>query len=314
MTRRRFIFVDQAGKQLYISPEFNGSQDEYAHRGNCMDSCDLTYQGLFKLFQVASLNAFKTACTEAQDHYHSFLGKTGPEPDSVLALKQLPALKDDEVIFIINGRQYTTPPCWDGTMDTLCNQLNHTAAVAKALAAVSQAQAAVSLTYRQNLQITNCQYSTIQGFLHAAAESEVQGEDNTITYTAVFPDGIEMDIKCCGSRDGPSWTEAVLFDHGTEAACSEVCEEFLGTWELEHDGILYITEVSVEGATAVASVHQEGICPICGGEIAYTDAHDTLDDGYVIPWRCPSCGTTGKEGYTSVFDQHYDVKAAALSE
>lgn len=307
MTRRRFIFVDQAGKRLYVSPEFNGCQEEYANRGSCMDSCDLTRQKLFKLFRVASLKTFKEACTEAQNHYHSFLGASGPESASALALEQLPEIKADEVIFIINGRLHTAPPYWDGTMDALCTQLNSVGTVANALAGLSKTQPAIRVEYRRAIQIPSNQYSVISGFLHAVTESEMQGEDDIISCTAVFPNRLEMDIKCCGSREGPSWTEAVLFDHESEVACTEVCEEFLGTWELEYDGVVYIADVSVEGTSVGPSVHQEGMCPFCGGEIMYTDSHDTLDDGYVIPWRCPSCNATGKEGYTSVFDQHYDL-------
>ena len=45
---------------------------------------------------------------------------------------------------------------------------------------------------------------TIRGYLQAQSEAEYQGKDNTITYTARFPDGKEMDIKCCGCRDESS--------------------------------------------------------------------------------------------------------------
>ena len=73
------------------------------------------------------------------------------------------------------------------------------------------------------------------------------GEDNTITYTAHFPDGKEMDVKCCGCRDESSWTEAVLFDkNGAELCCSEPADEYDGTWTLENEGVEYIVYIAVE--------------------------------------------------------------------
>ena len=51
----------------------------------------------------------------------------------------------------------------------------------------------------------------------------------------------------------------------------------------------------------------EGICPICGGELEYGD-DEPLDNGGVYDWTCSSCGATGKEGYSKVFDRHYDVR------
>lgn len=44
----------------------------------------------------------------------------------------------------------------------------------------------------------------INDYLNADTEDAYQGEDNTITYTARFPDGKEMDVKCCGCRDESS--------------------------------------------------------------------------------------------------------------
>lgn len=59
----------------------------------------------------------------------------------------------------------------------------------------------------------------IKGYLNAKSEDEFQNEDDTITYTAVFPDGKQMDVKCCGSQDEVSWREAVLFDrNGSESS------------------------------------------------------------------------------------------------
>lgn len=74
-------------------------------------------------------------------------------------------------------------------------------------------------------------------------EKDMMGEDDTWSKTAVFDNGIEMDIKLCGSRDGVSWTEAVLFRNGSEVCCSEVSDEFFGEWSLEFNNDEYIVLV-----------------------------------------------------------------------
>ena len=71
------------------------------------------------------------------------------------------------------------------------------------------------------------------------------GEDETITVTANFGNGYEMDIKCCGADDETAWTEAVLFYHGSEVCCSEPSDEFLGEWELKTGSDKYIVNVVI---------------------------------------------------------------------
>lgn len=70
--------------------------------------------------------------------------------------------------------------------------------------------------------------------------------DRTITYTAQFDDGYEMDVKCCGGGEECAWTEAVLFKDGSQVCFTEPSDDILGPWELYADGITYIAEVSVE--------------------------------------------------------------------
>ena len=90
----------------------------------------------------------------------------------------------------------------------------------------------------------------IKKFLSAQPESEDQclDEDETMSYTACFGHGIEMDIKVCGVQfeedgDNRPWTEAVLFENGCELCCSEPDEEFFKEWALEYEGKTYIAEV-----------------------------------------------------------------------
>lgn len=53
---------------------------------------------------------------------------------------------------------------------------------------------------------------------------------------------------------------------------------------------------------------REDVCPICGHEGLDYEASEIMDDGGVIPWRCPHCGASGKEGFDMRFDgRHYDV-------
>lgn len=55
---------------------------------------------------------------------------------------------------------------------------------------------------------------------------------------------------------------------------------------------------------------QQGICPLCGGELKYTD-NEQMDGGGVYHWICQSCEAAGKEGYGEVFDgHHYEVRDA----
>ena len=106
-----------------------------------------------------------------------------------------------------------------------------------------------SVTYQKVLYVPDSVLLTIRCYLQAQSEAEYQGKDNTITYTARFPAGKEMDIKCCGCRDESSWTEAVLFDEkGCQLTFSEVEEEFEGTWELEYDGAHYCVDVRPDTA------------------------------------------------------------------
>lgn len=106
-----------------------------------------------------------------------------------------------------------------------------------------------SVTYQKVLYVPDSVLLTIRGYLQAQSEAEYQGKDNTITYTARFPDGKEMDIKCCGCRDESSWTEAVLFDEkGCQLTFSEVEEEFEGPWKLEYDGAHYCVDVRPDTA------------------------------------------------------------------
>lgn len=101
----------------------------------------------------------------------------------------------------------------------------------------------------------------------------------------------------CVSSLGTFYTGEKL--HEAVTVCKELA--CLETAEL----IRCIRGTSTE--TKDPDVDEEGICPICGGELEYGD-DEPLDDGGVYDWTCPSCRAIGKEGYSKVFDRHYDVR------
>lgn len=107
-----------------------------------------------------------------------------------------------------------------------------------------------------------------------------------------------------GGKDG--WVVesslGALFTESKFCEIVDVCQRLAG---LETRSLVdYIHRGSLEIKDPGAD--EEGICPICGGELEYGD-DEPLDDGGVYEWTCPSCGATGKEGYNKVFDKHYDV-------
>lgn len=47
------------------------------------------------------------------------------------------------------------------------------------------------------------------------------------------------------------------------------------------------------------------ICPLCGEVVCFDSCPP---GGRFIKWHCNACGASGKAGYRSVFDCHYEVK------
>lgn len=257
MTRRMFIYVDNKERKLYASPEFNGDKLEYTQRGAILDSCDLTKDQLFRLFEVKTFSDFQKACSEAQRHFHSFLDRAVSAkellPVTEMEVSELPNLYADERVFILeDGRHFVAPADWDGRMESLYEMAREAAhssvCLAQSLNRLVTGQELGYLNYCEGIMISKAESDIINGYLYARSEAQYQGEDNTITKSVIFPDGMCMDVKCCGSKDVPSWTEAVLFDRcGNEVAHTEVFDEFEDIWELEHDGILYTVIIKKEG-------------------------------------------------------------------
>lgn len=132
MTRRMFIYVDNEERKLYASPEFNGDKSEYTQRGAILDSCDLTRDELFRLFEVKTFSDFQKACAEAQRHFHSFLDRTDFTKELLqvteMEVSELPNLYTDERIFILEGgRQFIAPADWDGRIESLYERVREAA-------------------------------------------------------------------------------------------------------------------------------------------------------------------------------------------
>ena len=110
------------------------------------------------------------------------------------------------------------------------------------------------MKYKKTIFVSEQDAKTIEKYL---AGEEFQHEDNTISFTASFDDGHEVDVKCCGAcldedEKHPSWTEAVLFNKGCEVCCSAPCDSFFGEWELNYGGNTYSVSVVAVDSTGNA--------------------------------------------------------------
>lgn len=74
------------------------------------------------------------------------------------------------------------------------------------------------------------------------------------------------------------------------------------------DGDPVLTADDFSGVEFFALADEEGVCPVCGGSLAFLGV-EVQDDGGVEHWECKECGATGLQGYNEVFDgHHYDVR------
>lgn len=98
--------------------------------------------------------------------------------------------------------------------------------------------------YEQTITISPKVAERIEYWLSDNSDDRLT-EDDTYTETASFPDGMEVDVKCCGSDEDTAWTEAILFHNGYEVTFTEPEDEYFGDWELEDDsaGNTYVVHV-----------------------------------------------------------------------
>lgn len=108
------------------------------------------------------------------------------------------------------------------------------------------------MKYTAAIEIEPAEAKIINKYMHEEPtdESDCLGEDETITHTAVFSNGYQMDIKCCGVQynenetTNTAWSEAVLFDkQNNQIAYTEPCDTYFGEWQLEANGNEYTANV-----------------------------------------------------------------------
>lgn len=126
-----------------------------------------------------------------------------------------------------------------------------------------------------------CSYKVAQIITRYLHSTDMMGEDDMLSVTVVFPNGIEMDIKLCGARDDYPWTEAVLFDHGSEVCCTDVSNEFFGIWELSDDNNEYVAILKAQLPVGTRVVVHEEEQRSKRGVITQV-GYDGHDDLYVI--------------------------------
>lgn len=185
------------------------------------------------LLAAVTIDGWRTGCDAEQGAVIAMVILT-KHGDIVTDFHDNGARMDTEVLSAIKGAKETLKGIW-------IDEKKHKRRLPKG--------SGNSVTYQKVLYVPGSVLQTIRGYLQAQSKAEYQGEDNTIIYTAKFPDRKEMDIKCCGCRDESSWTEAVLFDeNGFQLTYSEVEEEFEGPWELEYNGVHYCADVRPDTA------------------------------------------------------------------
>lgn len=101
----------------------------------------------------------------------------------------------------------------------------------------------VSRVYVKNIHVSRDDLDRIYTCVFGKGDN-----DEVIIETAVFPDGMEMDIKACGEGENPGWTEAVLFCNGGECGCTDCEEKSEGVWDIRDDDVMYITVVIPESS------------------------------------------------------------------
>ena len=82
----------------------------------------------------------------------------------------------------------------------------------------------------QTIKVPAKEVEEIQAWLDSGKQIPDAGETETVkTYTAVFLNDIEADIKVCNGDTGP-YVDAVLFEAGNEIMFLEVGATLLGTY------------------------------------------------------------------------------------
>lgn len=108
--------------------------------------------------------------------------------------------------------------------------------------------------HRATIKLDAAETAFINKYADKEPASAEEVLEDIFSVTAGFDDGYEMDIKLCpvtfeeGTYNVP-FTEAVLFQHGCEVACTEPEYDFFGEWILEdtEGDVTHRFIVNVEG-------------------------------------------------------------------
>lgn len=109
------------------------------------------------------------------------------------------------------------------------------------------------MRYEKTIAISKAAADMIISYLTVEPKcaDECLSENETIVYTAVFDNGIEVDIKCCGVQyheedTNTAWCEAVMFENGHEVYCEYGEDDFFGEWEFEYNNDEYVVIVKTD--------------------------------------------------------------------
>lgn len=169
------------------------------------------------------------------------------------------------------------------------------------------------MKHTATITLTKKEYKEIKD----ALDNKTRPEYGQLTHTAVFDDGMVMDVKCVASQDEDegAWTEAVLFKPDEYGALSEVAgtpasDDYLGEWECTYKGDTYTVNVIVALVKPIefASVHEDGfsdVCPSC----------DTSFSSQFGQCVCSHCGfiSAGCDACPGESNDHIDCSKCPVS-
>ena len=101
--------------------------------------------------------------------------------------------------------------------------------------------------YIKEITISNEEMTLINELLNLTGKEIFQKygytRDKVITHTAIFPNGIEIDIKLVICENEKPYTEGVLFHDGCEITCTEPDYTYDGEWDFLYNKAEYIVLV-----------------------------------------------------------------------
>lgn len=94
--------------------------------------------------------------------------------------------------------------------------------------------------YHQSIHLPQQIVRNIEDLMHTKGEL-ISYE--AISYTAMFDNGVEMDIDLNGADDDYPSAEAILFSGDWEICRTDERREYFGEWSLEYNGDTYVAQI-----------------------------------------------------------------------